>query len=144
MQNTLTEDRGQDLFQTSTHTAHHWRPGYYFPSPNFRVKNNDFLIYYNHKYINSLCYWHSRWQMIHYRRASTSRIKSDLKFDSKRQQERFTIINTRFRRATMVRLPWSKLNPCLAIRLTICMMSSKKWANKLLKYIISTAIIVNY
>jgi hypothetical protein len=38
MQNTFTEDRGQNLFQTSSHTAHHWRPGYYFPSSNFKVK----------------------------------------------------------------------------------------------------------
>ncbi len=37
MQNNLTEDRGQNLFQTSTHTAHHWRPGFYFPSSNFKV-----------------------------------------------------------------------------------------------------------
>ena len=37
MQNNLTEDRGQSLFQTSTHTAHHWRPGFYFPSSNFKV-----------------------------------------------------------------------------------------------------------
>lgn len=45
MENTLTQDRGQNLFTTSTHTAHHWRPGYYFPSSNFKVilelkKNN--------------------------------------------------------------------------------------------------------
>jgi len=37
MQNTLTEDRGQNLFTTSTHTAHHWRPGFYFPSSNFKT-----------------------------------------------------------------------------------------------------------
>lgn len=36
MQNTLTEDRGQNLFTTSTGNAHHWRPGYYFPSSNFK------------------------------------------------------------------------------------------------------------
>lgn len=36
MQNTLTEDRGQNLFTTSTGTAHHYRPGYYFPSSNFK------------------------------------------------------------------------------------------------------------
>ncbi|CAF0873452.1 unnamed protein product [Brachionus calyciflorus] len=36
MENTLTQDRGQNLFTTSTHTGHHWRPGYYFPSTNFK------------------------------------------------------------------------------------------------------------
>lgn len=36
MQNTLTDDRGQNLFTTSTGTGHHWRPGYYFPSSNFK------------------------------------------------------------------------------------------------------------
>ena len=39
MQNTLGEDRGQNLFTTSTGTAHHWRPGYFFPSSNFKVRN---------------------------------------------------------------------------------------------------------
>jgi hypothetical protein len=38
MHNTLTEDRGQSLFTTSTHTGHHWRDGYYFPSSNFQVR----------------------------------------------------------------------------------------------------------
>lgn len=37
MQNPLEEDRGQDLFKTSTHTAHHYRPSSYFPSSNFEV-----------------------------------------------------------------------------------------------------------
>ena len=37
MYNTLGEDRGQNLFQTSTHTAHHWRDPTYFPSANFQV-----------------------------------------------------------------------------------------------------------
>lgn len=41
MQNTLTFDRGQSLFTTSTHTGHHWRPGYYFPSSNFKTVIND-------------------------------------------------------------------------------------------------------
>lgn len=36
MQNTLTDDRGQNLFTTSTGTAHHYRPGYYFPSSNYK------------------------------------------------------------------------------------------------------------
>lgn len=36
MQNTLTQDRGQNLFTTSTGTAHHYRPGFYFPSSNFK------------------------------------------------------------------------------------------------------------
>lgn len=36
MKNTLTEDRGQNLFTTSTGTAHHYRPGYYYPSSNFK------------------------------------------------------------------------------------------------------------
>ena len=36
MQNTLTEDRGQNLFTTSTGTAHHYRPGFYFPSSNYQ------------------------------------------------------------------------------------------------------------
>ena len=37
MDESYLADRGQNLFQTSTHTAHHWRPGYYFPSSNFKV-----------------------------------------------------------------------------------------------------------
>lgn len=36
MQNPLEEDRGSDLFKTSTHTGHHWRPPTYFPSSNFQ------------------------------------------------------------------------------------------------------------
>jgi hypothetical protein len=44
MYNTLTEDRGQNLFQTSTHTGHHWRDGYYFPSSNFQV-----ILFYSWK-----------------------------------------------------------------------------------------------
>lgn len=35
------EDRGQDLFKTSTHTGHHYRPPTYFPSSNYeRVLGN--------------------------------------------------------------------------------------------------------
>jgi len=37
MQNNFTDDHGQNLFQTSTHTAHHWRPGFYYPSSNFKT-----------------------------------------------------------------------------------------------------------
>lgn len=46
MQNNLEEDRGQDLFKTSTHTSHHYRPATYFPSSNFQVffSQSDFLI----------------------------------------------------------------------------------------------------
>lgn len=33
---TFLADRGQNLFQTSSHTAHHYRPGFYFPSSNFK------------------------------------------------------------------------------------------------------------
>lgn len=41
MENTLTQDRGQNLFTTSTGTAHHHRPGYYFPSSNYRSVLRD-------------------------------------------------------------------------------------------------------
>jgi hypothetical protein len=40
-QSPLNADRGQNLFTTSTHTGHHWRPGYYYPSSNFKVNKNQ-------------------------------------------------------------------------------------------------------
>lgn len=33
-----TDERRQDLHQTSTGVGHQYRPGYYFPSSNFKVK----------------------------------------------------------------------------------------------------------
>jgi hypothetical protein len=51
MENTLTEDRGQNLFQTSTHTGHHYRPGYYFPSSNFKV---NLIIYFINFHNNNI------------------------------------------------------------------------------------------
>ena len=49
MYNTINEDRGQSLFTTSTHTAHHWRDGYYFPSTNFKVHkiSSNFSFFFN-------------------------------------------------------------------------------------------------
>lgn len=40
MYNTINVERRQDLFQTTTHTGHHWRDPYHFPSSNFEVKTN--------------------------------------------------------------------------------------------------------
>jgi len=34
----MATDTRQDLHQTSTGVGHHWRPGYYFPSSNFKVR----------------------------------------------------------------------------------------------------------
>lgn len=37
----MATDVRKDIFQTSTGVGHHYRPGYYFPSSNFRVSRND-------------------------------------------------------------------------------------------------------
>jgi hypothetical protein len=47
MINPLEEDRGQDLFKTSTHTAHHYRPNSFFPSSHFQV---ILLRFYDYTY----------------------------------------------------------------------------------------------
>ena len=51
MENTLTQERRQDLFDTSTHTVHNWRPCYYFPSTNFKVLIHLFVNLIKKKYI---------------------------------------------------------------------------------------------
>jgi hypothetical protein len=37
-------ERRQDLFQTSSGVGHQYRPGYYFPSSNFKVLFHFFFL----------------------------------------------------------------------------------------------------
>ena len=44
-------ERRQDLFQTSSGVGHQYRPGYYFPSSNFKVNAWDFFSrWFFHEY----------------------------------------------------------------------------------------------
>lgn len=72
MENTLTQDRGQNLFTTSTGTAHHYRPGYYFPSSNYRVNIYRLNIFFF--YIVANCLFNSMYK-VRIERPDTSKSK---------------------------------------------------------------------